>query len=574
MAIARRVYLYLITLVALIMAVTGLAGLLQVALTLPLLRLLGAPVAVGASDLVAVLSISGALAALGLTAWAVHWWLAERPARRGGPAGEVERRSAIRALFLNLALLLGGLGLAVAAGGLLRDLARLALGDATGADIAAGAAVEPLSDLAVTGLFWLYYARIDRRDRRLAPEVGARATLRRWRVYLLSFVGLMLASAGAAGLLRTVWEALTVPAGAVATSPRWLPLALLTDAAWLAAGLGLWLSAWRWSNIWFARAEGPDPERRSVLRKVYLYLVIAVGVAWTAWNLGVILYRLLQPALRGDLANLASIVYNLGAPAALALVFGVVWRYHRAVIEREAALAGERGQQAAIRWLYQHLVALVGVAIASFGLARLLATALDLALQPAAVRPTTWGADQFSLAVTLLAVGLPLWLASWMPLQREAGADPAARRSPVRRVYLFLVFGLAVLTLLGSGVFALYQVLRLLLGEAWTTRQASETITAGSLALVAALQLAYHGRAARGDIAEPAPAEAAEAPVTLLALVQAPSAEAARAARGRLARLPAGATADVWETDAVTAARLRAEQTGSAREPAPESALT
>ena len=48
---------------------------------------------------------------------------------------------------------------------------------------------------------------------------------------------------------------------------------------------------------------------------------------------------------------------------------------------------------------------------------------------------------------------LRLWLAYWRPLQREAAAGPGGparstpltRRSLVRRIYLFLAFGIAVL---------------------------------------------------------------------------------------------------------------------------------
>src|SRR6185436_2866590 len=103
---------------------------------------------------------------------------------------------------------------------------------------------------------------------------------------------------------------------------------------------------------------------------------------------------------------------------------------------------------------------------------------------------THWWAERISLFATLVAVGLPLWAAYWGRLQREA-LEPLAREALVRRIYLFLVFALAVLTLLGSGAFAVYQLLRLTLGDTWTASATSELITAASASAVAALFLTY-----------------------------------------------------------------------------------
>src|SRR5205807_10066727 len=89
-----------------------------------------------------------------------------------------------------------------------------------------------------------------------------------------------------------------------------------------------------------------------------------------------------------------------------------------------------------------------------------------------------------------------LWLAYWLRLQREA-LEALARDALVRRIYLFLVFGLAVLALLCSGAFALYQLIRLTPGDTWTAGATSELITAASAAAVAALFLAYHLRVFR-----------------------------------------------------------------------------
>jgi hypothetical protein len=151
----------------------------------------------------------------------------------------------------------------------------------------------------------------------------------------------------------------------------------------------------------------------------------------------------------------------------------------------------ESPRQAVIRRLYSYLVAVIGLAAVAVGIGGTVATLLDLVLQPLAAHPAAWWQDKIALFATLAAVGLPVWLGSWLPIQQEA-TDPRAQRSLVRRMYLFVVFGATVLTLLISGVYALYQVVRLTLGEAWTSGQTTDTLSALSALLVAGLLLAYH----------------------------------------------------------------------------------
>jgi hypothetical protein len=556
--VARRVYLYAIALIALGVLVNGLAGLLQVGLESLVERVAPPAGVVGAPDLRSRVSFAGALALAGLLVWLVHWQLAERPIRRGGPAALVERGAALRRLYLYAALLIGGLICTFAIRSLLIDLILAAFGRLTGLDLLTGRLVEPFALLASAGALWLYHWRVASLDRAAVPEVGASATLRRWLAYGLAFVGLLLLLFGASGLASTLWDALVRPPGGTVVGRDWLVPEVAGRVGSMLAGLAVWLLAWRWSSRFLADPSGPDPESRSVLRKVYLYLVIAISVAWTVWNGGQILYGLVRLALLGGRTpgGWPAVLHDLGQPLSAALVFGLAWLYHARAVAAEASLAGERREQATIRWLYEYLAALVGLVAVAVGLGGTVATLLDLLVQPGAVRPTSWWEDRVSLFATLAAVGLPLWLAYWTRQQREA-ATPLARGSVVRRIYLLAVFALAVLTLLSSGVFALYQVMRLALGELWTASQTTDLISAASAAAVAAVLLVYHLRVFREDAAR-APAEVAGEPVLAVALVRAPDAESLRALRRAVARhAPPGVELDLREVSAETAARLR-----------------
>jgi hypothetical protein len=299
-----------------------------------------------------------------------------------------------------------------------------------------------------------------------------------------------------------------------------------------------------------------------VLRKVYLYLVLAVAVAWTVWNLGRVLYQVLRAVLIPERQALGwgAVAHDLGPSVAAVAVFGVTWLYHARVVRQEAALAGEAGRQASIRWIYEYLVALVGLATLAVGVAGTAATVLDLLAQPAAARPTDWWQERVSLFATLIVVGLPIWTIVWSRLQREAAA-PAARRSLVRRIYLFVVFGLSVLTILGSAAFTFYQLIRVALGERWTAAQTSELITAGSTLAVAALVLVYHLRAFRGDAGgEETAAPLVLAPVSALAVVRSSSPEALQAFRERLRTdTPMGVEVEILDVDAASLERILQE---------------
>jgi hypothetical protein len=210
-------------------------------------------------------------------------------------------------------------------------------------------------------------------------------------------------------------------------------------------------------------------------------------------------------------------------------VFGIAWAYHARVVKREADAAPEQQRQAAIRWISGYIVALVGGVTFGIGFGGTLATLLGLLSSTGSTSDANWWAEQLSLYGTMILVGLPVWLTPWFRLQGEVVAS-VARRSLARRIYLFVVLGITVLTLLGSGAFTLYQIFRVALGEPWTDNNTGDLIDAASAAIIAALMLAYHLRVFQQDAAL-ARQNAATAPVVPTPLV-APEDSAEHAADG------------------------------------------
>jgi hypothetical protein len=75
--------------------------------------------------------------------------------------------------------------------------------------------------------------------------------------------------------------------------------------------------------------------------------------------------------------------------------------------------------------------------------------------------------SSLATSISSLIVGLPLWLATWRPMQGEALAPGEmgdhARRSVLRKAYLYLVLFAAVLGGMATAVGLVYQLIRALL---------------------------------------------------------------------------------------------------------------
>ena len=525
MIVARRVYLYGIAFATLWMLVNGLAGLLEVALEAVAQTTIDTLTITPGAGLADKVSFYGALAGIGLVTWVIHWGLAARAVARD-PAGEC--RSALRKVYLYGVLLVGGLILTFRVRRLLIDLLGVGFGTVSASEVVNGDVLSPFAMLVAAGTFWAYHLRVVQRDRLIVPEVGAAATIRRWCVYGLGFVGLMMLLFGMAGLLARLIDLAIPVEGRAADSGRWLALDMSGRVASVVTGLIVWLSSWTWASRLFAQTGSPDPERDSVLHKVYLYGVLLIAIGWTVWNAAQVLYLLLRSLLIPSEAGTlwSAVQRDLGETVANLLVFGVAWAYHAYVVKREALAAPEQQRQASIRWIYGYLVALVGGITFGAGVGGTLATLLDVLVNPGVSRDEHWWEERLSLFATMIVVGLPVWLIPWFRLQSEVVAS-VARRSLARRIYLFLVLGITVLTLLGSGAFTLYQILRVALGERWTASDTSDLIDAASAAAVAGLLLAYHLRVFQRDAAlakedegaEPVPASGQAVPAVPTPLV-------------------------------------------------------
>lgn len=308
--------------------------------------------------------------------------------------------------------------------------------------------------------------------------------VRRLYVFFFSGIGVSLTALGLIGLQE--WLYARFSGETVVTG--W-PLAL----AWLVVGVPLWLAFWLTAERRFA---GPlADERQSDLRKFYLYLIIYIAV-----NAAIITSTLLLNGVLRQLLGLPT-TGSLGLALGIILAALALWGYHGLVLRADIARVGATSLQAGLQRLYWYLVAALGLAALLVGAAGVLSVLirwLALGLQ-ADVEVRELGAA-FTAA---LIAGLPVWALSWWPAQRAAWAPgpegAEARRSLLRKGYLYLFALIAVLMTLGFAITAVFQMLNALVGLFTGANLWAEIAQSIGFTVIATVVWLFHGWVLRGD---------------------------------------------------------------------------
>ncbi|MEA2058050.1 MAG: DUF5671 domain-containing protein, partial [Actinomycetota bacterium] len=204
--------------------------------------------------------------------------------------------------------------------------------------------------------------------------------------------------------------------------------ALVRAAVILVVGTPVWW--WYWLR--HARTSARKP---LWLGYVLLFGVLG-GVVTLVTGAGIMLFGVLQWFI-GDPGNASAAShfdFVPGAAAAMSVGAASRW-YHRSIL-------GDRQTRARteVDRIYDYLLSGAGLLVAAGGLATLIAVVLD-GIGGAEIASSTTG-DAVAVAITLLAVGVPLWWRFWSIIRSALRDDPQAEvQSITRRIYLFLLFG-------------------------------------------------------------------------------------------------------------------------------------
>ena len=448
MRTVRRLYFYATAFVSLVVVLWGLIGLAR-------LFFCGRGNAVCGTA--AILAQGLALVLVGLPVFGFHWWMAERFARLDGE----ERASGVRAVFLYGALLGTLIPIVQSALSLLDRLALQMVGlSASQAMLGPNQSwSDNLIAIVVNAIVAAYFITVLRADWQVIAPKDSFTDIRRiyrhiWLIYSLVFV-----VAAVQQLLRFILNAF--PGGLSfqyrASGAHGIVLALI--------GLPLWYFAW--NTLQTALAD--QAERLSLLRLGVLYLLALAGVVSVLAAGGVLIDVILR-AVFGEAMTITGFIQKLAGPLSIGIPLAGVWAYYGGWLGRAMAESAEAPRRAGMRRLYIYILSAIGLGATFTGLALLLAFVVD-----AALGKIVWAdvlRPRLAVALATLSVGLPLWWLAWRPMQAEAlrvGDEPVpaalaqagdhARRSIIRKVYLYLALFVSVV----GGMIAAASLLNLLL---------------------------------------------------------------------------------------------------------------
>ncbi len=475
MRAVRRIYFYSISLISLEVVIWGVIGLLRTIFHKSIDSGIAGLLASGLSQILVALPI-----------FLFHWLLIQREAEKD----EEEKASQVRALFhygARLAVLLPVVQNLTA---LLTRLLLGAFGLQSHQALVGGGQThaDNLAALGVNLLVFIYLDRVLKDDWRLFPPENALHALRRlfrtvWMLYTL-----VLAVGGASILLHYIFY---LPEKAIPFE-QFHPV---NGLALTLVAIPLWLHAW----IRLADGRHKPRDQKSPLRMVVIFLLALAGVL-TVLGCGAGILTNLLDAAAGSWNGLAGLFNDNASLLAFTIVFGVVWAFFQREMEVELFLLEDESLREGLKRIYHYLLSFIGLAAAFAGMQQLLSFVVHQSLEQ------VWNLDAFrplfSRGLGWLLVAAPLWLVSWNRVQagarRDDDAGEHARRSPVRKGYLYLALFLTVV----GGMVAAGQVFYLLISQLLgneTPNFSVETLNWLQTFFLLSVLLAYHLRVLRRD---------------------------------------------------------------------------
>lgn len=342
--------------------------------------------------------------------------------------------------------------------------------------------------MVVLAIFWFYQRHVlQQHTRHYAAETTGQATVRRLYVFAFSAVGLGMIIGAVVSLLSWLLYKIGTPPTYEITTRT-----LATELTRLLVGLGLWLPFWLWAQRLFR--GGQATETGSAMRKFYLYAAVFVGMVTAVASATSILAGLLASALK------ASFNGDIRETLPPLIVMGIVWAYHAVTLNADARQSTEKPQQAGIRRLYLYLVAGVGLLVLLVGVGGIVSMIFFVLDGEPFVGDVRQGLAWFIAAII---AGLPVWLLPWRQIQAAAVAEGAdgqgERQALTRKIYLYLFIFLATMTVLGTAIYIVSQLVELLLDARTTAHLLRDLGMALAYGLMAVGIWLYHGSILRGD---------------------------------------------------------------------------
>jgi hypothetical protein len=481
----RRLYFYLVAFISIEIVLWGLVGLLR--------SIVDQTVSGGADALAQAL----ALILVGVPIFLIHWLWAQRVAARD----EEEKTATIRAAFF-YAILLGTL--IPVAQNLLSFIDRSFV-QVTGLGVERAfrafseqTLADNLIAIVMNGIVAFYFWNILRGEWATLSDKENFAEVRRLYRYIWMLYGLLLTVFGAQQILRFL---LYIPGDVLGELGREV---VVNGIALLVVGTPIWVYAWQ-----LIQNSLDDPaEMGSLLRLGILYL-LALGAVITVITTGFLLVNSILTWLLGADWSLSDFVQQISGPLSIGLPLGFVWAYYGYWLNRHIQAVGDGVRRASLKRLYNYILSLIGLVVAFIGVTSLLRFIIDTAIGPGILMTDT-SRGTLAASIASILVGLPLWLIMWRPMQAEALSQNElgdhARRSMIRKAYLYLVLFVSVIGGMATAVALVYQLIRVVLAGDTGSDFVNTVLNLTQLLFLFGVVLVYHLNVLRLDGASTADA--------------------------------------------------------------------
>jgi hypothetical protein len=475
-SVTRRVWLYLITFISLGILAVGVGQVLNLLFD----------VTIKGSYLTQVgrttfnqqqLSLGLAMIVIGGPLWFLFW----RAVQRRIKGNQEEIGADIRKVFLNHILLVTALMAITSASDFLKWLM-------AGVPLAQFSS-NSLAIFIVAAVVWYYHWRVSESEGHPSP---AAKTSRRWYVYILSGFGLVWLAVGLEQLINAAVINLPVWGDILVQGQFWNNTSQMSIAQIILGGVA-------WYFHWFRMARG---DFDSTLRQVYFYLLTISGGAITALvATTILLYRFFIWVFGGTPMSTSPQFQFLGWAVPTILVGLAIWGYHRRLAQEEANRVQEKCESA--QRVYFYLMSFLGLGTLVAGLSMLFGVLIDLIIYAAGTSLTVtggWWRNQMALCLALLLIGTPLWLYYWSGiLKRVQAGEIKEWRALSRRIFLYVIVGVSIITLTADLVNIIYQLLSSILQGNFGVKVLRSSKWSLQTLIVAVPLLWYHWQILRAD---------------------------------------------------------------------------
>lgn len=474
----RRFYFYLVAFISIEVVLWGLVGLLR--------SVVDDTISGGADALAQAL----ALILVGVPIFLVHWLWAQRAAARD----DEEKTATLRSVFL-YAILLAALIPVVQ--NLLSFIDRALV---QGAGLGVGRAFslfreQTLADnliaILMNGLVAAYFWNVLRGEWATLSDQENFIEVRRLYRYIWMLYGLLMTVFGTQQILRFLFY---IPGDVLGELGREV---VVNGVALLVVGTPVWVYSW---GVIQDSLSAPA-EMGSNLRLAILYLLALGGVITVITTAAMVVNSMITWLLGADW-TFRDFIQQIGGPISIGVPLGLVWAYYGYWLYRHIEAVGDRVRQSALRRLYNYILSLIGLVVAFVGVATLFSFIIDM-ITGSGVLMGDSTRSTLATSISSLMVGIPLWLIMWRPMQAEALAQGEmgdhARRSLIRKTYLYLVLFGAVIGGMATAVGLVYQLLRAVLTGDPGTNFVNDILNFIQLLFLFAVVLMYHLNVLRQD---------------------------------------------------------------------------